>query len=101
MRFEPIGEMKTAALHGVESEDDGDSGARLRQRMGDRRGIVPIDSAHAGAKRGEAGAEISRQSLSSQRARALLGWNARYPLPQGLTETVNWYRAFLDGGRGA
>jgi CDP-glucose 4,6-dehydratase len=51
--------------------------------------------------RGEAVAEISRQYLSSERARAVLGWSARYPLAAGLTETVAWYRAYLDGGRGA
>ena len=50
--------------------------------------------------RGEAVAEISRQYLSPARAGAVLGWHARYPLAEGLTETVEWYRAFLarDGG---
>ncbi len=46
--------------------------------------------------RGEAVAEISRQYLSSARAREVLGWQARFTLAQGLGETVAWYRAFLD-----
>lgn len=49
--------------------------------------------------RGEAVAEISRQFLSSARARAVLGWTARYALADGLRETVDWYRGFLGAGR--
>ena len=49
--------------------------------------------------RGEAVAEISRQYLSSERAKSVLGWRARYPLAAGLGETVAWYRTFLAGGR--
>jgi CDP-glucose 4,6-dehydratase len=49
--------------------------------------------------RGEAVAEISRQYLSSERARTVLGWNAGFPLAKGLTETVAWYRDFLADGR--
>jgi CDP-glucose 4,6-dehydratase len=45
--------------------------------------------------RGEAVAEISRQYLSSERARRVLGWQARFTLAQGLGETVDWYRGFL------
>jgi CDP-glucose 4,6-dehydratase len=50
--------------------------------------------------RGEAVAEIPRQYLSSARAQAVLGWQARYPLADGLAETVDWYRGFLGIGRG-
>lgn len=50
--------------------------------------------------RGQAVAEISRQYLSSERARSVLGWRARYPLAAGLAETVAWYRGFLNGGGG-
>ena len=50
--------------------------------------------------RGQAVAEISRQYLSSERAKNVLGWRARYPLAAGLTETVTWYRGFLNGGSG-
>jgi CDP-glucose 4,6-dehydratase len=46
--------------------------------------------------RGTATAEISRQFLSSERARETLGWASRYPLAEGLGETVAWYRAFLS-----
>ncbi|MBI1796649.1 MAG: GDP-mannose 4,6-dehydratase [Candidatus Eisenbacteria bacterium] len=45
--------------------------------------------------RGEAVAEIARQYLSSERARAVLGWSSRYALDQGLGETVEWYREFI------
>jgi nucleoside-diphosphate-sugar epimerase len=27
----------------------------------------------------------------------VLGWQSRYPLERGLTETVAWYRRFLGG----
>ena len=42
-------------------------------------------------------AEIRNQYLSSDRARQVLGWQARHPLTEALTETVAWYRAFLGG----
>jgi CDP-glucose 4,6-dehydratase len=45
--------------------------------------------------RGEAVAEIGQQFLSSARAREVLRWEAKYPLADGLSETVDWYRAFL------
>jgi len=48
--------------------------------------------------RGEAVAEISRQYLSSERAQRVLGWEARYALAGGLSETVDWYRGHLAGG---
>src|SRR6185295_14187598 len=44
--------------------------------------------------RGEAVAEISRQYLSSERARSVLGWESRYALARGLGETVEWYREY-------
>ena len=44
-------------------------------------------------------AEIQAQFLSSERAERVLGWQARYPMEQALTETVAWYRAFLGGAR--
>ncbi len=40
--------------------------------------------------------EIPHQYLSAQRARDLLGWQPRYNLPQGLAETVAWYRQHLQ-----
>lgn len=65
------------------------------EAVGEALGVTPDPEV-----RGEAVAEISRQFLSSERARAVLGWQARYTLAQGLGETVAWYRGFLaDGGR--
>jgi CDP-glucose 4,6-dehydratase len=40
--------------------------------------------------------EIQDQYLSSDKARAVLGWRPRYSLPEGLRETMAWYRAFLQ-----
>ena len=51
--------------------------------------------------RGEAVAEIGRQFLSSERARSVLGWQARYAIGTGLGETVAWYREFLENGGAA
>jgi CDP-glucose 4,6-dehydratase len=39
--------------------------------------------------------EIKDQYLSSERARAKLGWNAKLGLEGGLRKTVEWYRALL------
>jgi len=41
-------------------------------------------------------AEIRDQYLSSEKARRLLGWSAAYSFEQGLSETVEWYRRFLN-----
>ncbi|HEC35733.1 MAG TPA: NAD-dependent epimerase/dehydratase family protein [Anaerolineae bacterium] len=40
--------------------------------------------------------EIQAQYLDSSKARRVLGWEPRYSLEEGLRETVEWYRAFLD-----
>ncbi len=39
--------------------------------------------------------EIHDQTLSAARARRVLGWEPRYGLEQGLSETIDWYRGFL------
>jgi CDP-glucose 4,6-dehydratase len=39
--------------------------------------------------------EIHTQRLSAAKARAILGWEPHYDLEQGLSETIEWYRAFL------
>jgi CDP-glucose 4,6-dehydratase len=44
----------------------------------------------------QAKGEIRDQYLSSEKARRLLGWSARYSFEQGLSETVEWYRRFLE-----
>ena len=43
----------------------------------------------------QARAEIRDQSLSSQKARAMLGWKHGYSLESGLCETIAWYQSFL------
>lgn len=48
--------------------------------------------------RGEVSLEIPTQTLSSEKARALLGWRVRVPLADGLAATVGWYRGHLGGG---
>lgn len=45
--------------------------------------------------RNNARGEIRHQYLSAARARTTLGWSATYSLDRGLTETIDWYRAFL------
>ena len=39
--------------------------------------------------------EIPHQYLSAAKARTQLAWRPRYSLDQGLSETVEWYRALL------
>jgi CDP-glucose 4,6-dehydratase len=46
--------------------------------------------------RGTARAEISRQYLSSEKARRLLGWEPATSLDEGLRTTIAWYRDHLD-----
>jgi len=43
-------------------------------------------------------AEKAILRLDSSRARALLGWRARWPLARALAETVAWHRAWHEGG---
>jgi CDP-glucose 4,6-dehydratase len=40
--------------------------------------------------------EIRSQDLSAAKAREVLGWTPAYNLERGLTETIEWYRAFLS-----
>ncbi len=47
--------------------------------------------------RNEASNEIKHQYLSAERARKQLGWKPLFTLDEGLTRTVDWYRAFLGG----
>ena len=39
--------------------------------------------------------EIRDEYLSPAKAREVLGWEAQHTLPQGLSKTMAWYRAFL------
>ena len=40
--------------------------------------------------------EIQAQYLDSGKARRILGWSPRYSFEEGLRETLEWYREFLD-----
>jgi CDP-glucose 4,6-dehydratase len=43
----------------------------------------------------QASNEIREQRLSSAKARSVLGWTPVFSLDQGLTRTIDWYRAFF------
>ena len=45
---------------------------------------------------GEAPNEIQAQYLDSSKAKRVLGWMPDYSLEEGLRETVEWYREFLE-----
>lgn len=47
--------------------------------------------------RNTAQGEILSQYLSAEKATRVLGWQPRYALTQGLSETIGWYREFLAG----
>jgi CDP-glucose 4,6-dehydratase len=49
----------------------------------------------------QASREIPRQSLDCSRARRVLGWEPRYCVEEGMRETIEWYRGWLSGPRGA
>ena len=40
--------------------------------------------------------EIKHQYLSADKARKMLGWESKYPLEEGLKETIEWYKKFLN-----
>jgi CDP-glucose 4,6-dehydratase len=39
--------------------------------------------------------EIKHQYLSADKARKMLGWESKYPLEEGLKETIEWYKNFF------
>lgn len=39
--------------------------------------------------------EIKHQYLSADKARKMLDWESKYPLEEGLKETIEWYEQFL------
>ena len=43
----------------------------------------------------EAKGEIKHQYLSAEKAKKVLGWQAKYTLEEGLKETINWYQEFF------
>lgn len=44
----------------------------------------------------QASMEIRHQSLSSEKAKKLLGWTPLFSLEEGLNETLQWYSRFLE-----
>lgn len=48
---------------------------------------------------GQASSEIREQSLSSEKAKQLLGWEAKHTIDEGLRITVDWYRQYLKSVR--
>lgn len=44
---------------------------------------------------GEAKHEIIHQYLSAQKAKRVIGWEPRYTLEEGLSETIAWYRKHI------
>ena len=44
----------------------------------------------------QAKAEIKDQTLCSKKAKRLLNWSPQYSLNDGLVETINWYKSYLD-----
>jgi len=46
--------------------------------------------------RNEAFHEIRHQYLSAEKARRLLNWHPLFEIEHGLSETIDWYRAYLD-----
>jgi len=43
----------------------------------------------------EAKSEIGHQYLSAEKAKRVLGWQARYTIDEGLKETIDWYQEFF------
>jgi len=41
--------------------------------------------------------EIKHQYLSASKAKKILNWKAKYPLDEGLKETIEWYKNFFEG----
>lgn len=48
----------------------------------------------------QAKAEIHDQTLSSEKAKGLLGWQPQYAVEEGMAETVAWYRNYLNRTEG-
>nr|WP_293115822.1 GDP-mannose 4,6-dehydratase [Okeania sp. SIO1I7] len=44
--------------------------------------------------------EIKHQYLSAEKARNFLGWKPQYSLVEGLKETIDWYKTFLESKGG-
>ncbi|MCX6024294.1 MAG: GDP-mannose 4,6-dehydratase [Chloroflexi bacterium] len=44
--------------------------------------------------------EIREQYVSAAKAKDLLGWEPLYPIDEGLSETIDWYRSFINSMAG-
>lgn len=62
------------------------------RRLMNREDLVPVVL-------DQAKAEIRDQYLSSEKAERLLGWRPEYTLENGLRDTIDWYKEFLDNER--
>jgi CDP-glucose 4,6-dehydratase len=63
--------------------------AKLISKLMEREDLKPVI-------KNQATNEIPHQYLSAERARQKLGWSARYSIEDGLRETINWYRSWLN-----
>ncbi|MBI4142380.1 GDP-mannose 4,6-dehydratase, partial [Candidatus Uhrbacteria bacterium] len=61
--------------------------------------LEAVGSTHAPVIQNEAKAEIHDQTLSSEKAKRVLGWEPAYTVEEGLAETVAWYRKYLAQAR--
>jgi CDP-glucose 4,6-dehydratase len=48
-----------------------------------------------------ASGEIREQYLTAEKAHRVLGWQPKFTLEQGLAETIEWYRGYLEAQKGA
>jgi CDP-glucose 4,6-dehydratase len=47
----------------------------------------------------QTGFELREQYLSSEKARTMLGWTPGYTFAEGLEETIDWYKNYLESAR--
>ncbi len=57
--------------------------------------LEAVGSDHEPVILNQAKAEIHDQTLSSEKAKRLLGWQPSYSVEEGLAETVAWYKKYL------
>ncbi len=95
----------SAYLRMAEAAFEGQAGHAVNFSGDARRTVLEVIGAVAGAMggprlepdiRNTARAEIHDQWLSSEKAASLLGWAPAYTFDQGVTETVEWYRGWLQ-----
>lgn len=62
--------------------------------------LKKMDSALEPRILGEAKSEIKNQYLSGEKAKKMLGWEAKYPMDAGLERTIPWYEKYLQKSSG-